>query len=264
MPTRDPPNGKREATPVALGHVKQQPGYEAVYVGAFPAMAGEYLGTAVTWARDAVKRHGGSLTIVVPQMGDLRSNEALQRIPKSIDTTSFKNMGSGGRTNGNVVILCWPTDDILRKIDGAGRLDALCVLPWIEAEIETWRASRSAVDLLGVIPDPPVPTIGDPVVLAALRSVTAGVNLSSGLTHPLDKPKAVWAFKDLRAAGHTWDAQEIEAWAAANGWPARHASELAQVARDIAAGKQLRAGKRPWRSDVIAIWREDAQAGDGS
>jgi hypothetical protein len=130
-----------------------------------------------------------------------------------------------------------------------------------------WAAGVGAVDLLGE-QAAATPTVGDLVVLGALRSLTISVNLSTGLAHPSDWDHALYIFRALRAGGHRIDGDEIERWALANGWSYRHAADVGQLARDIAAGKtkrtKSRGAPRLPTSATIDHWRELGQEADWS
>jgi hypothetical protein len=106
---------------------------------------------------------------------------------------------------------------------GWRRRSSASVVPWNEDEIDTWRRARRAVDLLGRQPIAPAPSIADPVVEAAMTSLTHMVNLSTGLHHPDDRSSAIQAFRILERNRHRIDPAEIRAWAMVNGWSAEHA-----------------------------------------
>lgn len=231
--------------------------YEACYIGAFPAHAEKYLPTALAWAKQRLDQHGGTLLVVAPSQRQFQDT-ALSRLPPSVRQETAKTLGRRPHVP-PVALVCWPDGDMLERLDSATGLKAMCVLPWLRDELEVWRRARRAEDLLGATPRGEAPAISDPVVEAAMRSVTNSVNLSTGLSHPLDRPKAIWAFKDLKKARYTWDPMEIQTWAMANGWAANDATELAEIAAGVARGKAYRAGTRPWRSDVIQVWRENAR-----
>ena len=160
------------------------------------------------------------------------------------------------------VVLCfWPTANLLEQIDGKRDLKALAVVPWLEEEIATWRQARGAIDLLGRHPVPDAPKIDDPVVEAAMRSLTTIVNLSTGVGHPRDRSMAIHAFRILKRNGHGYRPDEIRAWAMANGWAADDARELSEYAAGVLEGKAYRAGRSMWKQQIIRSWRRDAAKG---
>jgi len=48
----------------------------------------------------------------------------------------------------------------------------------------------------------------------------------------------------------------ICAWALANGWPAKGARRLKELATDIAGGKRPRAIRGALRPDILQVWRD--------
>jgi hypothetical protein len=126
----------------------------------------------------------------------------------------------------------------------------------MEDEITAWRRARQAIDLTGRAPTLEHPSLNDDVVAEALRSLTIRVNVSTGIGHPSDRAAAIHAFRILKHGGHTWEPANIKAWAMANGWSARHADSLAEIAEGVKAGKAYRAGANSWRDDILAQWRQ--------
>lgn len=156
----------------------------------------------------------------------------------------------------------WVDDRQLEKrLDGA-HAPALCVVPWDRADIAQWKANWNPIDLRTGEPAGTGATVGNPVVVAALESLTTAVNLSTGLSHPSDKQAAVQMFRLLRDAGEQFDSSEIQAWAVAHGWRPQDARKLAELARAILDGRPIRGGRTRWKDDILEQWREEAH-GDG-
>ena len=165
------------------------------------------------------------------------------------------------------MIALWPTEKALQQLDDVSTIVALGVLTWNLKDVAIWVSGVGAVDLLGEA-SAAIPSISDPVGLGGLRSLTNSVNLSTGLAHPSDWDHAVQMFRALRQRRHKIDGDEIERWAVANGWSYRHASELAQLPREVAAGraKRTKSRGRSWAPTAATIdhWREVGQDADWS
>jgi hypothetical protein len=102
-------------------------------------------------------------------------------------------------------------------------------------------------------------TIENPVVEKTMQSLTASVNLSTGLGHPSDKESAVQMLKLLNAAGEDYDTDQLRAWAVRHGWQPRHARSLAELAEKVKTGKRVRGGTRKmWRAHIIDVWSREA------
>jgi hypothetical protein len=160
---------------------------------------------------------------------------------------------------GGPVLLAWPDARAIADVADDPRVSAICVIPWVYDEVATWAVGTRAVNLSDRSDGPMPPTIEDPVVAAAMRSLTSRVNLSTGLLHPMDKAAAVEAFRILNRGRHTWEPAEIEAWAMAHGWSLEGATHLKNVAAGVAAGRRFQVHRGgSWNAQILKMWRAEA------
>jgi hypothetical protein len=235
---------------------ERHPTYDAAYLGEFPTHE-EKSGPALEWASDAARRYACGITAVAPTRSHFQNGPVLSRLPSRIVQETSKTLGRFPRL-APVTIAFWPVSQDLERLDAVRGLKALVVVPWLEDDVATWIQARCALDLLGQRSTPPTPGIADPVVGAAMRSLTSRVNLSSGLVHPRDKAAAVQALQILKRNGHRYAPQELQAWAMANGWDGRGARQLSEYAAGVLAGKAYRTGAAAWGPEVVNYWSEDA------
>ena len=233
--------------------------YEAAYVGQFPTFEEDMM-PAFAWAAERAAEVGCGITVVAPTKRHFRDIGLLSALPASMGRETPQTLGRFARTQ-PVVVSCWPSAKDLELLDGAAGLKALAVVPWNEEAIDTWRQARRAIDLLGRQPTPALPTITDPVVEAAMTSLTHAVNLSTGLKHPRDRSAAIHAFRILKRNRHQVDPAEIRSWAMSHGWGADDARELGEYAEGVLSGKAYKAGPSTWNPRIISIWRQDAAGG---
>ena len=78
----------------------------------------------------------------------------------------------------------------------------------------------------------------DPIIKAALKSITGRVNLSA--LHPMDEDLIVATFKNLHKQGFTWDVDEIEQVARTMKCDKSPLKFLCKVAQEIQQGKNKR------------------------
>lgn len=84
-------------------------------------------------------------------------------------------------------------------------------------------------------------------------------SISTGITHPLVRPKAVWLFRILRDGGVPFDPEAIKGWLLSQGgWTPQGANDVRQVAADVLGGKRLQTEERPWAKDILQQWRDKA------
>lgn len=157
------------------------------------------------------------------------------------------------------VLAVWLDDDQLAAIERS-RPASICVIPWNRDDITRWRDAYGPTDMRGGQASPRR-EISNPVVEAALQTLTMLVNLSTGLGHPSDKAAAVRTFQILRSGGEQYSPTEVGAWAAANGWGLAGASELEAVARGVAQGRSFQVERFGFRDDILDQWRAEAETG---
>ena len=68
----------------------------------------------------------------------------------------------------------------------------------------------------------------DKIVEKAINALTKRINISSGLSHPMDKDAAIDILILLKAEGHLFSAEEIKILAQRNGWGSTGANDLYQ------------------------------------
>jgi molybdenum cofactor biosynthesis enzyme MoaA len=92
----------------------------------------------------------------------------------------------------------------------------------------------------------------------ALESLSARVNLATGLIHPLDMDSAKEMFKILHKNGIDLDASEIELWANNNGWQAKYARELGDLGQKIGDGGRVQIrNKNCWGTNPYSAWKQE-------
>ena len=126
----------------------------------------------------------------------------------------------------SVGLAFYVSKEAIKKLDDL-RFDTLIFVPWLDKDGVDWAQKWDAETHSGSSVDSSISL--PPEVDESLKSLTACVNLSTGLGHPSDKEHAKRRFSDLRSAGIKWDPVELEKWAVRNGWKAADAEELSKL-----------------------------------
>ncbi|MCY4020012.1 MAG: hypothetical protein OXG39_11445 [Chloroflexi bacterium] len=157
-------------------------------------------------------------------------------------------------------LVMYPNARLLEKMDDDDRVTDVLVVPWIMADIEEWIQIWRAQQLGMEGEQLREPEFSDPVVEAALKTLTIRVNLSTGIAHPSDRDLAVWVFLRLNLARILYDPVEIKGWLVRHGWKSRHADAVKEVATKIQSGKRVRINSRREMlvDNIVEIWRESA------
>lgn len=169
---------------------------------------------------------------------------------------------AGGHGRGPVLAVWVNDDDLLDKID-RWRVPAICAIPW--NSIDNWKAKWSPIDLVTgeLASRGSEEVVSNPVVLQALLTATQRANIANGVTG-YNRDHLIRVFQLLWAHGEGADPDEVEAWAARNGWGARHGAEIGALARGVQEGKRFRVGSGgSLNPEVIDFWRERARQDGG-
>lgn len=136
----------------------------------------------------------------------------------------------------SVVIAYYANEVMLDFVDGLNNIAGVVAVPWIPSEADGW-AARWSAHVHGQTQRASATLIDDPVVVSALETLTAVINLSTGLGHPRDKAMANEILRILRAKGHVDPSATIKSWAIRRGWRPNSAVELEALSKKIWALK---------------------------
>jgi hypothetical protein len=157
---------------------------------------------------------------------------------------------------GTPVLLCYPDEKLLQKVDAMQDIPTLIVLPWTMDNIKPWLLAHGATDLLQKADISPC-KISNPVVEQALKGMLLSINTSTGIVHSSDKATAIETFETLSAAGELYDPHEVGAWFVQHGVSSEHAATITEVARNPAGFRS--ADKANWGKQALERWRADAK-----
>lgn len=130
------------------------------------------------------------------------------------------------------VVACYADEASLDFVDGLHGVAGVVAVPWVPGETDSW-AARWSAHIHGQKKQPPAVLIEDPIMVRALETLTAIINLSTGLGHPRDKQMANEILRILRAKGHGDPSGTIKSWAIFHHWSPTAASDLETLARKI-------------------------------
>lgn len=170
-----------------------------------------------------------------------------------------ERIDSGSIHKGPALVI-YPNAKMLERVDDHDEITDVLVVPWIMEDIQEWIETWNAQELGMEHKQVDEPAFSDPVVEAALKSLTIRVNLSTGLGHPSDRDTAIWLFRNLKRENIRYNPIEIKGWLVRHGWSARHANKVKEVAEKIQNGKRLRTYHEDdmWIENIVEIWREEA------
>lgn len=200
---------------------------------------------ARTWAgRDS------AITIIGPGTSAIEASPWLEQSGLPIGTTGNRHSRYTAQARtGLVIAWCLNLDEIL-ELEEHSEISGIIAVrayrdhaPWLTAH---------GVELLAGEPVPVVPEAS-----TAIKAMVAGISLlpvlNQGLIDSRERSLAVQALTYMRDHGHTLTPNQLAVEAIRNGWPGKSSLELAELAKQLNAGKHLRYGQR-LNPAVLAQW----------
>lgn len=155
------------------------------------------------------------------------------------------------------ILAVYPNKKLLDKIDGLYGVTHVLIVPWSREEVEFWINRWSACDLDNPSSPRRREILSNKVVEEALKSLTNTVNLSTGISHPNDREKAINLFMRLKQAGEIFNPEEIRDWLIAeSGWNPQYADGVKDVAEKVLEGHRFRKIGKWWKDDIVEYWRK--------
>ncbi|KUH70733.1 hypothetical protein AU184_03790 [Mycolicibacterium novocastrense] len=227
-------------------------------IAAGPEHGDRGLRDGLRWLMSMVDEVGGEPLIFAPGRANVDHNNLLSEFIRrtGVPVATWRSPARGW--NGGPVLAVWPTREKLGEIAEDRRTRALCVVPWVKGEVDAW-AAAAMPELLGPAVMPEHKSL-DPVVVQGLKTLTQSVNMGNNLAGSLDHRDAVAVLRTLKDGGYRLLPDAIYSWAIANGWQTRGAERLRTLAAKFEAGTRVKLkGGYPFRSDILDIWRRNAE-----
>lgn len=204
------------------------------------------------WLLDRAKASGNRGFVAVPQKSNLDNiahwsqlAPVLTQLKKQgaakvgdVTLTLFTGRDRSVYHSDAPILAIYGGQKLLDAVDAIDGSAAVLYVPWMEDDHADWVATWNATPL-GQSPtgeQDAEPTAG--VVLVALRQLTAGVNLNTGIVHPSDYESAVRTLETLfhKAAGVS--PEEVRRQLVRLGWDPKDAAEVKTLADKIWEGRR--------------------------
>ncbi len=167
----------------------------------------------------AQHQNEGTPFVLVSFRDHAKSNDTIKQLTSGgIPWAIPKNFPPQGWPGGPV-LAPWANNKVTECIDRySDRITSVCVLKWVETDAAAWLVARGAIDVTAPERVPQAPTIDDGVVLAAMKEITGLVDFGKRLGEDWGRTDAVRRLQYLKRWKRDLDAEQITAWALANGW----------------------------------------------
>jgi hypothetical protein len=160
------------------------------------------------------------------------------------------------RTNEIQGLLAFYADKkMLDAVDAVSEARLTVVVPWtMDDDIASWRKTWNPT-IVGEDEKPAERIVENPVVAAALSSLTVRVNLSTGILHPSDHAAATDLFHILKKNKVPFVPGDVRAWCVRSGWQPKFADDVQRVAEQALRSKSTPRGTgSSWAANIFEQW----------
>jgi len=198
---------------------------------------------AVTLGADWLRREPGPRLVLLHAKKMYTNNPLLPRLTGGAVVETPSTVWRSGWSSGPV-LAPWPSEEVLGALSDrlAKAATGICVIEWgVKPFQSAWLEAHGAVNLLtGQVAERAGDEGLSPVVVVAMEHLSNAVNHNNALVQSFEKSYAVRTLQELRRAGHTYDVDELCAWALANGFTQSEVKHLRQYAEQLLAGRGFR------------------------
>lgn len=183
---------------------------------------------------------------------ELRSKGAASFLGKEITAvTKAKPIFDAGNSP---MLVVYPYGRFLDIVDSVRNVSAMLMLPWRMAEVDEWVRTYNAKELghkAGKKAEPELPGM----LSAAMDDISARVNRLTGVENPADRDLVVQALWVVKEAGVQLVPRDMKAWLISKKeWKPTHASEVAELATEVASGARSKMGATGWSKETVEKW----------
>lgn len=159
--------------------------------------------------------------------------------------------------NDCILVALGQDSDSLFELECTRRIKAIIALPWVEEECHAWAYSFGVHEISTneSFEKRSLPC----VVEKALEQLTNSINISSGITHPMDERKAKTYIRALNKYGYEMDVSAVKAYLVENYWTKNGMSEVASLINTVNDGRYFQGGDKTGLQNYIKKWEAECE-----
>lgn len=161
-------------------------------------------------------------------------------------------------SNEDIVICCGMDSNDIYKIEDYDYVKYIIAIPWIKSNTQEWIDSRNAVEIsAGIIENDEEFPQPSHIAQIAFLDLTGSINMSTGITHPMDNRMAKTYIRALYKYEPSIDGTIIEAYLVSLGWMTSHAQEIKKLIDTLNAGRSFKGGETTGLQKYYKYWESE-------
>jgi hypothetical protein len=177
------------------------------------------------------------------------------RVPMKIETVkTFRESHSNNPSE--IVVVFGMDSEQLNEIDDFYSVKAIILVPWLKENVKKWVQTWNPEEISGN--GESIETYPEPseVVKKAMNSLTSSINMSTGISHPMDEELAKTYILALHKYESTLDADIVGSYLVKQlSWQTEDAADVEKLINTLNAGKFFKGGKRTGLKEYYNLWK---------
>lgn len=156
----------------------------------------------------------------------------------------------------NIILVCFGLrSDELSKYDDFESVKAIIAHQWKDPDVENWAKSWSAINLETEIRAEKMP-FPDKIVQEAFNDLSRSINMTTGITHPMDNEECKTFLRALHKYNYELDATKIFAYLTTElSWEAENAKDVIKLVEKLNSGGYFMGGSKTGLQNYIKEWK---------
>lgn len=182
------------------------------------------------------------------------------RVPFKFETKITYKSAVYGKPS-DIVICCGIDSDDLLKIDDYYSVKYMIAIPCLLSLSEKWIKTWNALEISGKN-EKADNKYQEPseIVKIAMQHLTESINMSTGISHPLDNSRAKTYIRALHKYEPKLNADIVGAYLVRElNWGTRHASDIEKLIETLNKGKYFQGGEKTGLQNYYKRWRNETK-----
>lgn len=180
------------------------------------------------------------------------------RVPLTIETKITYAKSKYSSFNCDIVLAFGMDLEDLEILDDYYGVKYIVAIPWLKHKTMPWVERWGAHEITGKGPQAIPPSVSS-IVKVALEELSSSINMSTGISHPMDNDLAKTYIRALHKYEPVLKAEDVVSYLVKElGWSSAHANAIGKLINTLNEGRSFHGGEKTGLQNYYKWWRDKA------
>lgn len=181
-------------------------------------------------------------------------------VPLTIQTKSTYSLSKYHNSNHDLVLAFGMDKEDLEVLDDYAGIEYIVAIPWLRDKTAPWIERWEAKEITGKENNKKVSHLSG-IVKIAFTELSAVINKSTGITHPMDNGRAKTYIRALHKYEPELNADAVVSFLVTElGWTSAHANDVGKLITTLNDGRYFRGGEKTGLQNYYKRWKEKVKS----